>query len=187
MDQSEAAQWRHVDTSLNPADDTSRGTTIDDLLNSERWTQGPQFLRQSEKTWPQGPADLGRIPDDDPEVKKKVEVFANQQTHQSDHIDRALGKFSSWTCLKKIIAWTLRYIKNIRKQIQRRGVKNETVSYQSSLTEITPLSVNEIKEAETAIIKYVQKRGFEGELISFNNASKQEQERSSRIKKCSSI
>ena len=114
-------------------------------------------------------------------------MFATQQTQQSNHIDRALGKFSSWTRLKKIIAWTLRYIKNIRNQIQRRGVKNETVSYQSSLSEITPLSVNEIKEAEIAIIKYVQKRGFEGELISFGNASKQEQERSSRVKKCSSI
>ena len=47
--------------------------------------------------------------------------------------------------------------------------------------------MNEIKEAETAIIKYVQKRGFEVELISFSNASKQKQEQSSRVKKCSSI
>ena len=114
---------------VNPADDTSRGTTIDDLLNSERWTEGHQCLRQLEETWPHRPADLGRIPDDDPEVKKNVEVFANQQTHQSNHIDRALDKFSSWTHLKKLKS--LRYIKNIQKQIQRRGVKNEVISYQS--------------------------------------------------------
>ena len=36
-------QWRHMDTSLNPADDTFRGMTIDDLPNSERWTEGPRF------------------------------------------------------------------------------------------------------------------------------------------------
>ena len=140
---------------------------------------------QSEETWPQGHADLGRIPDDDLEVKKNVAVFANQQNHQSDHIDRALEKFSLWTRLKKVIAWTLRYIKNIQQQIQRRGVNNET--YQSSLSEIKPLSVNEINEAETAIIKYVPKCRFEGELISFSNASKQKQEQSSPVKKCSSI
>ena len=53
LDQSTATQWRHVDTIQNPADEASRGMTVEALLNNERWIQGPEFLRQPEEEWPQ--------------------------------------------------------------------------------------------------------------------------------------
>ena len=107
LDQSIATQWRYVETSLNPADEASRGMTVDALISNERWTQGPPFLKQSEERWPQRPADLGEISDDDPEVKKTVEVFSNKTSDQGEQIDKAMEKFSSWSRLKKVIAWVL--------------------------------------------------------------------------------
>ena len=115
LDQSTATQWRYVETSLNPADEASRGMTVEALLKNDRWLQGPPFLKQPKETWPQRPADIGEISDSDPEVKKTVEVFANKVNDQSNHINEAIEKFSSWTRLKKVIAWVLRYKQNLNK------------------------------------------------------------------------
>ena len=70
LDQSTATQWRHVDTIQNPADEASRGMTVEALLNNERLIQGPDFLKQPEEEWPQRPTDVGKISPNDPEVKK---------------------------------------------------------------------------------------------------------------------
>ena len=43
LDQSTATQWRYVETSLNPADEASRGMTVEALLKNDRWSQGPLF------------------------------------------------------------------------------------------------------------------------------------------------
>ena len=104
LDQSTATQWRYMETSLNPADEASRGMTVDVLLKNDRWSQGPPSLKQAKETWPQRPADIGEISDRDPEVKKTVEVFANKVNDQSNCINEAIEKFSSWTRLKKVIA-----------------------------------------------------------------------------------
>ena len=53
LDQSTATQLRQVDTIQNPADEASRGMTVEALLNNERWIQGPDFLKQPEEEWPQ--------------------------------------------------------------------------------------------------------------------------------------
>lgn len=45
-------QWKYVPTSLNPADVLSRGMKAVDLIDCDRWWKGPEFLRQSEASWP---------------------------------------------------------------------------------------------------------------------------------------
>jgi len=44
--------WRHVASSDNPADILSRGLNSCDLINAERWWNGPEFLKWDEKYWP---------------------------------------------------------------------------------------------------------------------------------------
>ncbi|KAK3735155.1 hypothetical protein QZH41_020254, partial [Actinostola sp. cb2023] len=188
LDQSTETQWKYVETSLNPADEASRGMTVDAFLHNKRWTDGPDFLKQSEETWPQRPPDMGQIPNDDPEVKKTIEVFAIEVSNDSDYISKVLEKFSSWTRLKKIIAWVLCYKNNLRKQSQRRKA-NEVISCQSKVNANIPLSVSEINDAERVIVKYVQKQAFKEELSILNCIDKENQESSnqSTVKKCSSI
>ncbi|XP_073237712.1 uncharacterized protein [Porites lutea] len=117
LDQSTATQWRHVDTVQNPADEASRGMTVEALLNNERWIQGPDFLKQPEEEWPQRPTDMGKISPDDPEVKKTAVAFASETSEQTeDYISKTFERFSSWTRLKRVVAWILRYKEMLRKQ-----------------------------------------------------------------------
>ena len=150
-----------METSLNPADEASRGMTVD------RLSQGPPFLKQPKTTWPQRLADFGEISNSDPEVKKTVEVFANKANDQSNHINAAVEKFSLWTRLKKVIAWVSCYKQNLNEQSQRRKAK-EVISYQSDVSKITPLSKTEVNEAEREIIKFAQKQTFKEELLALS-------------------
>ena len=79
LNQSSSKQWRYVDTQSNPADEASRGMTVDELLNNNRWKYGPEFLSQSEETWPKLPIDANQISDKDPELKKAVASATSTQ------------------------------------------------------------------------------------------------------------
>ena len=68
-DGSEPSQWNYVPTNINPADDVSRGLTVKELLNSERWFRGPAFLWKDKSSWPINPISLANISDEDPEVR----------------------------------------------------------------------------------------------------------------------
>lgn len=52
----ENCTWRYVDSVNNPADDLTRGKTLEALIESNRWSQGPLFLLQSPDTWPERPS-----------------------------------------------------------------------------------------------------------------------------------
>ena len=171
LDQSTAAQWRYVESTLNPADEASRGMTEDELLINERWKQGPPFLKKPEQFWRQRPENQGEISDNDPEVKKGVETFANKASVACDYIGNAMEKISSWSHLKKIIAWILRY-KNILRNRSQQSNTNKTIKLQFDDSTITPLSISEVNEAENEIVKYVQKQTFKDELASLSGVRK---------------
>ena len=91
--------------------------TVEALLNNERWIQGPDFLKQPEEEWPQRPTDMGKISPNDPEVKKTAEAFASETSEQiEDYISNTFERFSSWTHLKRVVAWILCYKGMLRKQ-----------------------------------------------------------------------
>ena len=173
LDQSTAMQWRYVETSLNPADEAFRGVTLDALLNNQRWTHGPAFLRELEDKWPQRPNDIGEISSNDPELKKNAETFTSHASKQFNHINKAIQKFSSWTRLKKIIALVLRYKNNLRKQVRRHQVTEIDRNYAyADIKVVPPISVSELKESEKEILKFVQKQSFQEELVVLRQRSK---------------
>ena len=45
-------QWRHVPGIQNPADEGSRGVSVDYFKEGCRWLSGPEFLWQDGDTWP---------------------------------------------------------------------------------------------------------------------------------------
>ena len=188
LDQSTAAQWRYIETTLNPADEASRGMTVDELLMNQRWKQGPPFLKKAEHSWPKRPENLGEISDNDPEVKKGAETFANEATHAYDYIGNAMERTSSWSRLKKIIAWILRY-KNILRKRSQHSNTNKPIKLQSDDSIITPLSVSEVNVAENEIIKYVQRQTFKDELTTLSGVRKSTEKTANRnnLKKNSSI
>ncbi|XP_069114845.1 uncharacterized protein [Argopecten irradians] len=74
-DGSSPESWRHVDGSLNPADDASRGLNVSEIVAKKRWKQGPAILWQDESEWPELPT-CSDISPDDTEVRAEAKSCA---------------------------------------------------------------------------------------------------------------
>ena len=111
-------QWHYVDTKNNPSDDTTRTMTAEELMQSERWLNGPSFLWQSEDTWPKNPL-LAEIPSGDPEVKRETQVYMTAK--DGSPLDRLIEGHSSWHALKRSVAWLLR----IRAKLRNRALQRK--------------------------------------------------------------
>ncbi|XP_063533651.1 uncharacterized protein LOC134743949 [Cydia strobilella] len=99
--------WRWVPTDLNPADDATRDA---DAIDRSRWLNGPDFLKQPEKTWPKPDTEASLDPDD---VEVKAVCLINR------HCGRALPdirRFSKYWRFVRSVAWLLRYVRNARQQ-----------------------------------------------------------------------
>jgi hypothetical protein len=144
------AQWRHLNTKLNPADDCSRRLNVEELL-SRRWKDGPEFLWEKETLCPEEkklPVSFS-LNDRDVEeqsVAKTCDIVKDPE----EPVDKFLKKYSSWHKLKKAVAWLLRF-----KQWLKSG-KEEC--------EEKELRVEDLAAAETAIVAYLQKSAYSKEI-----------------------
>ena len=172
-----------MNTQFNPADDASRGVPADSL---RRWIHGPEFLTQSAETWPQRPVDMNAtIPDDDPEVKKDSVAYVSEVS-TPDPVSEIIKRFSSWTRLRKIVAWILRYKSNLShlSKERRRGVTSPS----QSTGKPTPITIAELNNAEFEILKHVQSRFFKEELGCLKQLGQQAtSSKQNLLKKSSSI
>ena len=156
------SQWRYVNTQLNVADDASRGLSAEALVNNKRWREGPDFLWKTEDHWPRLPVPSITVDDDDLELKKEAKTFTTHSSNTADTpLDRMIERFSSWFKLKKQVAWTLRYRSKLVCASRRRKEKQEVTL---SAERPQPLTTDEIQQAETEILKYVQRRCFADEM-----------------------
>lgn len=151
-------QWRFVSSGDNPADDASRGLHIEPLLKSPRWLHGPHFLSGGECEWPDAPEDLGHLPHSDPEVKRDITV--NCLKLQTNATSSLIQYFSSWKKLLKAVAWLLK-LKNLLLLQSRKDKDNVTSKIKG---EQQCLTVDDLDEAEKAIICYEQQCHFNAEL-----------------------
>ena len=75
-DGSTPRQWRKVGTKENPTDDVSRGLNGFDMISSDHWKRGPEFLWQDEFPWPTNPA-VPEIACEVEEVKNQVKCYVS--------------------------------------------------------------------------------------------------------------
>ena len=122
-------QWHHVPGKVNPADLLTRGVDDPTLLletNKEgtSWFSGPQFLYEGEESWPS--LDVGPLDKNDPEIKQRAVMVALSLMEDVRTIDAS--RFSTWTKLKRSVAWLFRFIANCRTTEAQRNLA-ETLSY----------------------------------------------------------
>ncbi|XP_013409005.1 uncharacterized protein LOC106172697 [Lingula anatina] len=154
------SQWHYIDSKRNPADDCTRGLTAHEMINSIRWIEGPEFLKQSECHWPETPEVKG-VSDEDKELKRPKTCLAQRsESVQESVIDKILKRRSSWKKLKKDVAVILRF-----KQWLIARHRREKVNVPTGL-----LSVEETEKAELEILKYIQGQHFGKELSEINRA-----------------
>ena len=144
----------------NPADEASRGLTAKELLESNRWFNGPQFLWQ-EDPLPLQPQPVYTLLPSDNEVRKdrastlatKIDKVKIRQVSPGVLEPDRLNHFSSYNRLKRCIVRLQRAIEKLRpnKQMNWRP-KNG------------PPLVAELSRAEPIILKFLQHHHFEPEM-----------------------
>ena len=70
-----------------------------------------------------GPRQLdipAEIKEDDPEVRRERKAFSVASTVEADSLKRMIQSCSSWYKLKKLMAWILRYRRNLLRECCRR-------------------------------------------------------------------
>ena len=163
---SENDTWKYVPGESNPADLPSRGCSPSQLVASNWWL-GPKWLTKSSHEWP----DIKREVN---EEEVSAEIKKSSMTHMInvDELNfKASEFFSSYSKIVRFLAWMNRFLNNCRNKIRdeekqrsfRKGANTPTqrdrVICANQSRERT-LTVAEIKEAETKLIKCVQERMF---------------------------
>lgn len=149
---SNESQWRHVDTSQNPADHVSRGMPANELVNDERWIRGPAFLWKTEEFWPSQP-DLGDMPLD-AEIKKPIKIYptlTKEDVTRELPIDKFFLRYSSWHKLKRAVALILR----TKGLLQKRSEKSLC----------SPITPTELRQAEVEFFGYVQCTWLDSQMM----------------------
>lgn len=175
---SHASQWRYVNTVINPADLASRGSSTDAFLKNNTWLSGPEYLLKPEQDWPVNPEYTSKFSPDDPEVRVSVTVNAVHSSEVSDATTRLISYSSSWTRLRKSVAWILRF-KNLllslcqKKKQMSLDEQQEPPVHWPEVLKVNEfgglLTVDELKNAEMAIIKFCQKVQFSDEFDSLED------------------
>ena len=100
--------WGHVEGLRNPANSTSRGLLPSELLDHPLWWTGPDWLKCDMSDWPKQIKLTPNIP-----VEDGDEVCLHALTSCPDPII-PVDRYSSFTHLKRITAWAIRFISNCR-------------------------------------------------------------------------
>ncbi|XP_060567693.1 uncharacterized protein LOC132726393 [Ruditapes philippinarum] len=149
-------QWRHVHTSSNPADIASRGISAYDTEKLHLWLNGPTFLQQDSEKWTKNPLPP-EVAENDNEVKKEVLI---NKTSAAECLDSIIDRYSSWTKLRRAVAWLLRY----KTFCRQRYLKHKLKMVDGNLT------LEEIQTAEHNIMLYVQNTAFSSEINNLQNS-----------------
>ena len=158
---SPVSKWHHVPTDLNPADIASRSMKMSEPEKVNTWKHGPKYLWKRKEEWPKEPEGLGQLPAGMFELSSQItSSFAQDLERQAsvEIIDLILSKISSWRKMTKIVAWWLR-LQSRHHQSNGETTRQISTSPESQRVRSSrPLSVEDIKKAEIAIVGVVQQR-----------------------------
>ena len=149
----EPGQWNYVSTQENPADFVSRGLSVRSLLEKTNWLNGPDFLWQQDLQTSTATDHAVHI--DDPELKRSVLATTGREKDTSLFLQK-FERFSNWTALKRAVSMCLRLKDALRHRARGEGT-----------WKIENTTVEDLRLAETEIIKLVQKQAFNEELAVF--------------------
>ena len=200
-------QWKYIDTKENPADDASRGLNGLALIEGKRWLQGPAFLWKPESEWPRQPRMVNQVPADDPEVKGTTVassnvVIVNQSAsaaskliyHFSDRLRTAVAVFLR---VKKILQIRCKERMNVKEGVsrddknladRRKPSITKTAKHKDTEEPCSPLTVQDLVDAEFAILKFVQDLAFGKEIYALQeleNENSLDKEKLQKRKKAS--
>jgi hypothetical protein len=155
---STVSQWRHVPSKLNPADLASRGISASDSSSLKFWAQGPEFLYSNPSEWPKN-VNVNEISVNTSDVEMRKQTYCT--TVKTNALGDLMSKYSSFHKLKRVVAWFLRY---------KAYCRNKYLNHELEILK-GELCVNELKEAEVSIVKYVQGQVYADEISQLKRGS----------------
>ena len=148
-------RWSHVNGAENPADCASRGLFPSELLEYELWWKGPPWLQLQSSEWPK----QSILPPPEPSDEERDICLLTTIQPRSPIIP--LDRYSSFTELKRVTAWTFRFINNCRAS---KGNPTNAIHKSSCL------SVQELVAAKNYWISISQADHFEEEIRSLTSS-----------------
>ena len=113
-------QWRHIPGEINPTDLPTRRITAAILCNNTLWLEGPEFLTNTNKPWPE------RIPGStaiSTATKKEMKSGTYASAELSTEQDRLNpSRYSSWRRLVRVTAWVKRFLTNSKTPLESRNL-----------------------------------------------------------------
>ncbi|XP_013403245.1 uncharacterized protein LOC106168647 [Lingula anatina] len=164
-DFSEVEQWRYVPSSKNTADEASRGISVEQLLSSSRWLQGPEFLQGDEDTWPRNVIDSNdnlQLQNDRASDVFQHCGFYTAVTVREDPeepFSQLVHHFSSWYKLRKAVAVYTKMLRYLQLKSQSR-----LTAFSSTI------GVRDIEEAELKIVRWLHKGIYNAEVTQLSMA-----------------
>ena len=202
-------QWKYIDTKENPENDASRGLNGLALIEGKRWLQGPAFLWKPESVWPRQPRMVNQVPADYPEVKGTTVASSNVVivNQSASAASKLIYHFSDWHRLRTAVAVFLRVKKilqirckermNVKEEVSRDNKnladrRNPSITKAAKHKDIeepcSPLTVQDLVDAEFTILKFVQDLAFGKEIQSLQeleNENSLDKEKLQKQKKAS--
>nr|XP_029709473.1 uncharacterized protein LOC109417556 [Aedes albopictus] len=155
-------KWNHVAGADNPADDISRGLDPSDLLIKERWWTGPAWLKLSPEQWPAGALPAAEPPEFVQEIRKAPVVAMTSV--QITFAEELFSRYSSFSKLRRTVAWCLRYLQTLRdRAITRRRDQTSLVAPRNPSAPSQPLNSDELHSADRIIVRLAQRESFPDE------------------------
>lgn len=133
--------WYHVKSEDNPADLISRGVNASQLLNSQFWWTGPDFINSDNELKFHNFQNNDYNLSDIPEERAKISGVAISVNNFE-----LFNTFSSFRKLQRVCAYCLRFINNL--------MKNNFNKIKG------PLTIQELKESQYKLIQIAQKEAF---------------------------
>lgn len=124
-----AKDWRYVETKKNPADYGTRGVLGPDLIDSNLWCHGPDFIKTFEEASHKDMAKEVALPEEDNKRKAREKpasiistFFSNRRSKIHEIASNvmkfsleSLNKFSTLSKLVRVVAYCLRFKKANRR------------------------------------------------------------------------
>ncbi|XP_037906171.1 uncharacterized protein LOC119648480 [Hermetia illucens] len=140
---SDSKQWRHINSKANPADVASRGIFHNFLKNHVQWWNGPDWLKEHQDKWPKSRFICNKAVTN-LEVRQKAVCFTTIKAEEKENLTQ---RFSSFTKLVRVIAYCRRWRSNSHNPF---------------------LKSDELRQAETALIRVIQREAFADDISLLN-------------------
>lgn len=162
LELTENSEWRHVPTSLNPADYASRGVEACRLSNLDAWWNGPAFLYEPQCNWPQFALNTGI---DLPELKVNI-ALTDDQAIKINFID--FERYSKLSTLQRSLAYVLRFLNNCRPSNNKIYGVLQPEELEKSFKKLVALSQQDSFPHDLSILRANQRLGSKSTILSLN-------------------